>query len=131
MDENDKSLKELFAGLSDESVPFNFEVKIQKKIEERFIKKRESNELFHQISFAVIIAVIMSAVLYYLNYKYFGLQISSLKFLLADSINFTGKIKSMFSNSFSLTWLIIGLNVVLLIFAERFISDKLSRKEKE
>jgi hypothetical protein len=37
----------------------------------------------------------------------------------------------MFSNSLSLTWLIIGLNVVLLIFAERLISEKLSRKEKE
>ncbi|MBP1671339.1 MAG: hypothetical protein H6Q22_911 [Bacteroidetes bacterium] len=131
MDENDKNLKELFAGFSDESVPFNFEVKIQNKIEARLIKKKENNELFLQISFAVIIAAIMSAVLYFLNFKYFGLQISSLKFLFADSINFTGKIKSMFSDSLSLTWLIIGLNVVLLIFAERLISEKLSRKEKE
>jgi len=70
MDENDKNLKELFAGFSDESVPFNFEVKIQNKIEARLIKKRESNELFLQISFAVIIAAIMSAVLYFLNFKY-------------------------------------------------------------
>jgi hypothetical protein len=131
MDENDKNLKELFAGLADESVPFNFENKIQRKIEAKTIKKNEAKELGLQISLAIFGALILFAALYYLNVYYFKIELENFKYLLTSGISFSGKVKSMFSGNDSVLWIVIGLNVVLLIFAERLISEKLSRKEKE
>lgn len=129
MDENDKNIKELFAGLSDESVPFNFEDKIQRKIENKLAKRKEVRELWFQVSFAAVTALVISAVFYYLNVKYFKIDLDSIKYLTAGGISLSGKVKSMFSGNESLLWIIIGLNVVLLIFAERIISEKLSQKE--
>ncbi|MHC1691177.1 MAG: hypothetical protein AB9833_10145 [Bacteroidales bacterium] len=131
MDENDKTLKELFAGLADESVPFNFESKIQRKIEAKIIKNNEAKELGLQVSLAIFGALMLSAALYFLNVYYFKIELENFKYLLTSGINFSGKVKSMFSGNDSLLWIVIGLNVVLLIFAERLISEKLSRKEKE
>lgn len=131
MDENDKNLKELFAGLADESVPFNFESKIQRKIEAKIIKNNEAKELGLQVSLAIFGALMLSAALYFLNVYYFKIELENFKYLLTSGINFSGKVKSMFSGNDSLLWIVIGLNVVLLIFAERLISEKLSRKEKE
>ena len=131
MDENDKNIKELFAGLSDESVPFNFEDKIQRKIENKLAKRKEIRELGFQISIAAVAALVISAVFYYLNIKYFNIDLSNIKYLTASGVSLSGKVKSMFTGNDSLLWIIIGLNVVLLIFAERIISEKLSQKEKE
>lgn len=130
MDENDKNIRDLFAGLSDESVPFNFEEKIQRKIKNKLARRNELRELWFQISIAAVAALVISAVFYYLNIKYFKIDIESIKYLTAGSVSLSGKVKSMFSGNESLLWIIIGLNVVLLIFAERIISEKLSKKEK-
>jgi hypothetical protein len=131
MDENDKNLKELFAGLSDDSVPFNFESKIQRKIEAKRLKRSEAKEFGLQISLAMFGAIILSAAFYFLNVYYFKIELENFRYLLTSGISFSGKVKSMFSGNDSLLWIVIGLNVVLLIFAERLISEKLSRKEKE
>ncbi|EKD31535.1 MAG: hypothetical protein ACD_77C00310G0015 [uncultured bacterium] len=130
MDENDKNIKELFVRLSDESVPFNFEEKIQRKIENKLARRKEIRELGFQISIAALTALVISAVFYYLNIKYFNIDLSNIKYLTAGGVSLSGKVKSMFSGNDSLLWIIIGLNVVLLIFAERIISEKLSQKEK-
>lgn len=130
MDENDKNIRDFFAGLSDESVPFNFEEKIQRKIKNKLARRNELRELWFQISIAAVAALVISAVFYYLNIKYFKIDIESIKYLTAGSVSLSGKVKSMFSGNESLLWIIIGLNVVLLIFAERIISEKLSKKEK-
>ena len=130
MDENDKNIKELFAGLSDESVPFNFEEKIQRKIKNKLARRKDIKELWFQVSIATFTALALSAVFYYLNIKYFNIDFSNIKYLIAGGISLSGKVKSMFSGNESLLWIIIGLNVVLLIFAERIISEKLSQKEK-
>lgn len=130
MDENDKNIKELFAGFSDESVPFNFEEKIQRKIKNKLAKRKEVREFWSQISIAAVSALALFVVFYYLNIKYFKIDIDSIKYLTAGGVSLSGKVKSLFSGNESLLWIIIGLNVVLLIFAERIISEKLSQKEK-
>jgi len=130
MDEMDKLLKDAFSGMNDSSVPFGFADKIGKKIDAAAVKKADREELAKNIMLAVLFALLFMAALFFLNKYFFRIDSVRLSGIISEMPDFGSKMKSLFGSGESVLWMVIGMNVALLLLAERILARKLSSRDK-
>lgn len=130
MDEMDKLLKDAFSGMDDSSVPFGFAEKIGKKIDAAAVKKADREELVRNILLAVLFAVLFMTALFFLNKYFFGIDSVRISGIISEMPDFSGKMKNLFGSGESVLWMVIGMNVALLLLAERILARKLSSRDK-
>lgn len=131
MDEMDKLLKDAFSGMDDSSVPFGFAEKIGKKIDAAAVKKADREELARNIMLAILFALLFMTALFFLNKYFFGIDSVKISGIIPEMPDFGGKMKTLFGSGDSVLWIVIGMNVALLLLAERILARKLSAREKE
>lgn len=131
MDEMDKMLKDAFSGMDNGSVPFGFSDKIGKKIAAEAVKRADREELVKNILLAVLFAVLFLTALLLLNKYYFGIDSVRISGIISEMPDFGSKMRNLFGSGESILWMVIGMNVALLLLAERIMSHRISSKDKK
>lgn len=125
MDKFDQQLKEIFSQLNCEDIPKGFYSKIDEKIEAKkeLLNKRKENLL--QALFMIVLSIGFVGCMFFLNVYYF--HIGPDTYAVKDKSILLG-MSEMFQSKAIVQWSIIGVNALILILLEQFLSRKFSKK---
>jgi len=125
MDKFDQQLKEIFSQLNSEGIPKSFYSKINEKIEAKKELNNKRKENLFQALFMTVLTIGFFGCMFFLNVYYFHIEPEAFsvkaKTILLNMLD-------MFHSNYVSQWSIVGVNVLILILLEQFLSRKLSKK---
>jgi len=125
MDKFDQQIKKIFSQLNCEDIPKGFYSKIDEKIKAKKELQNKRKENLLQALFMIVLSIGFVGCMFFLNVYYFHIEpdtyaVKAKSILLGMS--------EMFQSKAIVQWSIIGVNALILILLEQFLSRKFSKK---
>lgn len=125
MDKFDQQLKEIFSQLNSEDIPKSFYSKIDEKIEAKKELQNKRKENLFQALFMTVLSIGFFGCMFFLNVYYFHIEPDDFA---VKTKNIILDMSEMFHSNSVAQWSIVGVNTLILILLEQFLSRKLSKK---